>query len=113
MYYYIRNRFHIHQTKFNNKALALLHYSCFLLAFAGITILFQKTDKLKKLSFIMWPAADAINNNFEALPPVILSRLKSDETISLTASLNTYLKTTWINLLAPFSPARTERAANA
>ena len=113
MYYYIRNRFHIHQTKFNNKALALLHYSCFLLAFAGVTIVFQKTDRLKKLSFIMWPAADAINNNFEALPPVILTRLKSAEPVSLSDSINSYLKTTWMNILAPFTSARTERAANA
>ncbi|MFM6926806.1 MAG: glycosyltransferase family 2 protein [Ferruginibacter sp.] len=113
MYYYIRNRFHIHQTKFNNKALAVLHYSCFLIAFAGITLLFQKTDKFKKLSFIMWPATDAITNNFEALPPVILSRLKSDERIPLATSINNYLKTTWINILAPFSSARAGRAANA
>jgi hypothetical protein len=75
---------------------------------------FQKTDRLKKLSFIMWPAADAINNNFEALPPVILTRLKSAEPISLSTSINSYLKTTWMNILAPFtSSARTERAANA
>ena len=84
-----------------------------LLAFAGVTIVFQKTDRLKKLSFIMWPAADAMNNNFEALPPVILARLKSAETVSLTALLNNYLKTTWMNILAPFTPVRTERAANA
>lgn len=113
MYYYIRNRFHIHKTKFNNKALAALHYSCFLIAFAGITILFQKTDRLKKLSFIMWPAADAIRNNFEALPPAILSRLKSDERVPVGTSFNNYLKNTWINILAPFSSARAGRAANA
>jgi rhamnopyranosyl-N-acetylglucosaminyl-diphospho-decaprenol beta-1,3/1,4-galactofuranosyltransferase len=113
MYYYIRNRFHIHQTKFNNKVLALLHYSCFLIAFAGITVLFQKTDKIKKLSFIMWPVADAFNNNFEATPALILSKLKSAETFSLSGSINSYLKTTWLNILAPFSSAPTERAANA
>jgi hypothetical protein len=60
----------------------------------------------------MWPAADAISYNFEAMPPEILSRLKSTETISLMASLNNYLKNTWMNILAPFSTARTERTAN-
>jgi hypothetical protein len=75
--------------------------------------MFQKTDRFKKLSFIMWPATDAIKNNFEALPPVILTRLKSAETPSLTASLNSYLKNTWTNILAPFSSARAGRAANA
>jgi hypothetical protein len=61
----------------------------------------------------MWPAADAFNNNFEALPPVILTRLKSTETTSFTGSINNYLKAAWVNILAPFSSARTERAANA
>lgn len=113
MYYYIRNRFHIHQVKFNSKLLALLHYCCFLIAFTGTILLFQKTDKLKKLSFIIWPIADAFNNNFDAMPPDILSKLKTKETFSLAGSINDYLKTTWLNLLAPFTSARTGRAANA
>jgi len=36
MYYYVRNRFHIHQAKFSSKIMAFLNYSCFLMAFAGI-----------------------------------------------------------------------------
>jgi rhamnopyranosyl-N-acetylglucosaminyl-diphospho-decaprenol beta-1,3/1,4-galactofuranosyltransferase len=113
MYYYIRNRFYIHQAKFNSKALALLHYCCFLVAFTGIVLLFQKTDKLKKLSFIMWPVADAFSKNFEATPPAILSRLKAKETFSLTGTINSYLKNTRLNILAPFSAVRAGRAANA
>jgi rhamnopyranosyl-N-acetylglucosaminyl-diphospho-decaprenol beta-1,3/1,4-galactofuranosyltransferase len=113
MYFYIRNRFHIHQVKFNSKLVALLHYCCFLAAFTGIVLLFQKTDKLKKLNFMMWPVADAFKNNFEATPPFILDKLKTKQTFSLTASLNGYLKSTWLNILAPFSTQRTERAANA
>ncbi len=112
MYYYIRNRFHIHKTKFTNSFVALLHYSCFILAFAGVIMVFQKTDKLKKISFLIWPVTDAFNNNFDATPPVILSRLKSAETFSLTGSINSYLKTTWLNILAPFSASGRE-AANA
>lgn len=113
MYFYIRNRFYIHQAKFNNKALALLHYCSFLVAFAGIVLLFQKTDKLKKLSFIMWPVADAFTKNFEATPPFILSRLKTNETFSLSNSVNSYLKNTWSTILAPFFTVRQQRAANA
>ena len=113
MYYYIRNRFYIHQTKFNSKLIALLHYCCFIVAFAGIVMLFQKTDKLKKLSFIMWPVADAFTKNFEATPPVILSRLKANETFSLTGSINNYLKNTWSEILTPFTTARARTAANA
>jgi hypothetical protein len=61
----------------------------------------------------MWPVADAFNNNFEATPPLILTKLKSNERFSLTGSVNSYLKTTWLNLLAPFTAPRAERTANA
>ena len=92
MYYYIRNRFHIHKAKFSNKALAFISYGCFLMAFAGITLLYQKTNKLKKLSFIMWPVADAFNNNFNATPPLILEKLKIRSKIILITDLYIILK---------------------
>ncbi len=114
MYFYIRNRFHIHQVKFNNKIVALLHYCCFLIAFTGIVLLFQKTDKIKKLGFIMWPATDAFNNNFDATPAFILAKLKTNETFSLTNSINRYLKSAWSNILPSFSATNVEKStANA
>ena len=113
MYYYVRNRFYIHQAKFNNKVLALLHYSCFIIAFAGVVMLYQKTDKLKKLSFMFWPVTDAFSNNFEATPPVILSKLKTNETFSLTSSINDYLKNAWPAIFTSSSAIRARRAANA
>ncbi|MBK9533340.1 MAG: hypothetical protein IPO42_16430 [Chitinophagaceae bacterium] len=61
----------------------------------------------------MWPVADAFNNNFEATPPAILLRLKNNEGFSLSSSINSYLKSTWLQILAPFTSSRTERAANA
>jgi rhamnopyranosyl-N-acetylglucosaminyl-diphospho-decaprenol beta-1,3/1,4-galactofuranosyltransferase len=76
MYFYVRNRLHIHKAKFSTKVVALINYCCFLAAFAGIVIVYQKTNKLKKLSFILWPAADAFSNNFSATPPLILEKLK-------------------------------------
>jgi rhamnopyranosyl-N-acetylglucosaminyl-diphospho-decaprenol beta-1,3/1,4-galactofuranosyltransferase len=77
MYFYIRNRLHIHKAKFSNKIIASINYGCFLAALAGIVLVFQKTDKLKKLSFILWPAADAVGNNFSATPAFILDKLKN------------------------------------
>ncbi|MEO6638585.1 MAG: glycosyltransferase family 2 protein [Ginsengibacter sp.] len=78
MYYYVRNRFFVLKTKFSNSApLALAMYFAFLFAFAGTILLFQKTDKLKKLSFIFWPMADAFTNNCTATPGVILEKLSS------------------------------------
>ncbi len=76
MYYYIRNRLHIQKTQFSNKIIALLSYCCFLVAFAGIVIIYQKTNKVKKLNFLLWPATDALVNNFNATPNLILEKLK-------------------------------------
>lgn len=77
MYYYIRNRFHVHRTKFSNRLLAWVFYTSFLLAFSGVILFWQKTDKLKKLAFVFWPAKDALLHNFSATPSFILQRLDS------------------------------------
>jgi len=76
MYYYVRNRFHILKTRFSGKPLiALSVYICFLISFSGIIMVFQKTNKFKKLSFILWPVKDAFTNNCDATPSIILQRL--------------------------------------
>jgi GT2 family glycosyltransferase len=75
IYFYVRNRFHIHQSMCSNKVSALLHYCCFLIAMIGVVVFYQKTDKIKKMRFILWPAIDAFRNNFSANPGVILSKL--------------------------------------
>jgi len=113
MYYYIRNRFHIHRVKFDNKAIALLNYFCFLFAFAGIVLFYQKTDKLKKLSFMRWPIADAFTNNFDATPSLILTRLKPRSHTGFGASINGYLKNIRSAISATIAPQRSGRAANA
>jgi len=113
MYYYVRNRFHIHQAKFSSKLLAFLNYSCFLMAFAGIILLYQKTDKMKKLGFLFWPASDAFVNNFDATPAFILTRLQSRGNQPLVTAMNNYLKNFRSLLQLPFSTFRTRRAANA
>lgn len=79
MYFYIRNRLHIHRSKFNFKILAWANYCCFLIAMAGVIMVYQKTDKVKKLNFMLWPAMDALKNDFSADPTIILSRLSGTE----------------------------------
>ena len=113
MYFYIRNRFHVHKAKFNNKTQAFLNYACFLLAFAGITILYQKTDKLKKLKFIFWPATDAFMNNFNASPSLILSKLSTGKMYSTNKSLSTFVKNIKMGVLTNFTFSRIRRPANA
>ena len=61
MYFYVSNRFHVHNAKFNNKVIALINYSCFLVRLCRhIIMVYQKTDKVKKLNFMFWPMTDAI-----------------------------------------------------
>ena len=76
MYYYVRNRFYVLKSKFSRHlALAVLMYLAFIIAFAGTIIIFQKTNRLKKLGFILWPIADAFTNNCKATPSVILKKI--------------------------------------
>jgi rhamnopyranosyl-N-acetylglucosaminyl-diphospho-decaprenol beta-1,3/1,4-galactofuranosyltransferase len=93
MYYYIRNRFHVHRSKFAAMPpLAYLMYTGFLLVFSFITLTFQKTDKLKKLYFILWPAKDAFQNNFEATPAYILEQLRTKAANHLKTDINAYVE---------------------
>lgn len=75
MYYYIRNRYHVLRTKFDNRMLATAHYAFFLAAFSLLIIMFQKNDRLRKLNFLFWPAADAFSHNYAETPDSILHRL--------------------------------------
>lgn len=75
MYFYIRNRLHIHQAKFKYKFVSFVNYACFLIALSGMILLFQKTDRFKKIGFMIWPAKDAVTYNFKATPGLILERL--------------------------------------
>lgn len=84
MYFYVRNRFHILKTKFSNsRFIALMVYIGFLISFSGFIILFQKTDKVRKLNFILWPVKDALTNNCEATPSMVLQRLNSSHRYNL------------------------------
>jgi len=112
MYFYIRNRFHVHNAKFTNKLIAVFNYCFFLLAFAGVIMFYQKTDRVKKLGFMLWPMTDAISNNFSATPAVILTRLNKPASNTFQLGANTYLKNLWQTIIAPFSIQRTRNAAN-
>jgi len=103
MYFYIRNRLHIHQAKFNNRFIASINYGCFLAALAGIVLVFQKTDKLKKLSFIFWPASDAVANNFAATPAFILNKLKTKAENTSNSNFVHAAKNIWSLLFTPSS----------
>jgi GT2 family glycosyltransferase len=101
MYFYVRNRLHIHNAKFSNKIIAFVNYCCFLTAFAGIVLVYQKTNKLKKLNFILWPAADALSNNFTATPTLILEKLKTKAENNFNIGFIHAVKNIWSVLFTP------------
>jgi rhamnopyranosyl-N-acetylglucosaminyl-diphospho-decaprenol beta-1,3/1,4-galactofuranosyltransferase len=113
MYYYIRNRFHVHRAKCSGGLSAIMHYAAFIVAFCGIILVYQKTDRLRKLSFIVWPVKDALQHNFSATPPLILRKLNQQASVSLFTVWQNNLKQLWQAALAPFNPAAKAKAANA
>lgn len=112
MYFYVRNRLHVHNAKFTNRSIALFNYAFFLLAFAGVIMFYQKTDKIKKLNFILWPMTDAITNNFSVTPPLILNRLNKPAEKVPELGSNSYWKNLLQTIFSPFSIQRSGNAAN-
>ncbi|MEO7524609.1 MAG: glycosyltransferase [Ferruginibacter sp.] len=107
IYFYVRNRFHVNKTRFSSKIMAALHYVFFITAFAGTILVYQKTDKVKKLNFLIWPLADAFKNNFSATPTVIIQQLANrNSKVSLITPIRNLLN-------AVFTPSTAERAKTA
>ena len=77
IYYYVRNRLYILQSQLNRTdAIALLSYAGFLIAFAASILVFQKTNRLRKIRFIIWPATDALLKNFSVTPSLVIHRIQ-------------------------------------
>jgi GT2 family glycosyltransferase len=108
MYFYIRNRFHVHHSKFNFKLLAWANYCCFLIAMVGVILIYQKTDKAKKLNFMLWPAMDALKNDFSANPALILTRL-ADKTGNIQTISGLNLRNSLSSVKTFFTPVRLRR----
>ncbi len=88
VYFYIRNRIHILKTKFSRKPfLVFPAYIGFLVAFIGSIIIFQKTSKFQKIIFLLWPAKDALTNNYQANPSMIIKKLSLPARFNLSQHL--------------------------
>lgn len=111
MYYYVRNRFHTHKTMVSSGIGAFLKYSFFLAALAGIIMIYQKTDKRKKMSFILWPAWDAMTNNFAHTPATILNRISQPRGSFLSVATG-YIKHAVSSIAETFSAPSERRTAN-
>lgn len=112
MYYYVRNRFHVLKSKCNTKAEALIRFAFFLVAVAGIVVVYQRSNKLKKLSFIAWPAIDAFANNFSHTPQTILQQLRVEKATTLKFHLLRGLKNSIHSLSNVFTQESSPSTAN-
>ena len=91
MYYYVRNRFYIMKTRYSIcKPLAISMYIIFLLSYSASVVIFQKTNKMKKLEFILWPVKDAFTNNLSVTPSQILEKIGTKQ--SSFRFINNYIK---------------------
>jgi rhamnopyranosyl-N-acetylglucosaminyl-diphospho-decaprenol beta-1,3/1,4-galactofuranosyltransferase len=76
IYYFLRNRFAILRSRFYQSiVLSTFMYLGFIFLFAGTVLVFQRTNKIKKLGFILWPVRDALNGNYKATPTTVLQKL--------------------------------------
>ena len=76
MYYLLRNRLAILRSRFYQSiVLSTFMYLGFIFLFAGTVLVFQRTNKIKKLGFILWPVRDALNGNYKATPTIVLQKL--------------------------------------
>ncbi len=110
MYFYVRNRFEINKSRFSNKILAAFHYIFFLTAFAGTIMVYQKTDKVKKLNFLIWPLTDAFRNNYTVTPPVIINQLAERNSRSTPFSIVTPFKNLFNAVFTPVTAGRSKTA---
>lgn len=109
MYFYVRNRLHIHRAKFSNKIVAGANYCCFLIAMVGVILIYQKTDKAKKINFMLWPAMDALKNDFSANPSLILTRLSTK--VEAKSMTGLHIRNSISSVMTFFTPLRFRRVA--
>jgi hypothetical protein len=79
----------------------------------GVILVYQKTDKIKKLGFLFWPVADALRSNYSQTPQTILQRLNSSYDKRISVIFNGYLKYTRQAFSSIFTTTIVEQTANA
>lgn len=76
MYFFIRNRYQVLQSKYRSKLVAGVAYCFFIMAFLMSIALYQKKDKSRKMAFVFWPFRDGLFTNFAATPFVIETKMR-------------------------------------
>jgi rhamnopyranosyl-N-acetylglucosaminyl-diphospho-decaprenol beta-1,3/1,4-galactofuranosyltransferase len=109
MYYLVRNRFAILRSRFYQSILlSTFMYLGFILLFAGTVLMFQRTDKLKKLAFIFWPVIDAFSGNYETTPAIVLQKLSAPPRYNIGNYFQQQTKLLRLFISQPASPTLRE-----
>ena len=113
IYFYIRNRLCVSEARFNTKLVAWLNYCGFLFAMSAAVLMYQKTDKAKKLRFLIWPAIDAFAHNFEATPQLIVQRLSSNIANTIRLAASNYFRSVGATIISLLTVQRTQKTMDA
>lgn len=101
MYFYVRNRYKVLQSKHKYKIAAFISYIFFLLSFVKSVIFNQKKNKFRKIAFVAWPFFDSLRNNFSETPQTISKRLVSSRQKSIISLLFIPFKKFILSLFVP------------
>ena len=101
MYFYLRNRYKVLQSKYSYRFQAFLNYAYFLLAFMKSIVIYQKENKLRKLLFMFWPIKDALFNNFKHTPDSVIKKMSTQYNKPITKIVFSPLKKIILSLFVP------------
>ena len=101
LYYYLRNKYLCYKVKHSNRAIAMIRYSVFILLFMGEILVFQKKDKLRKISFAFWPMLDAVKNNYKVTPRFIYKKLNDQYASSFSRLISRPMRNYFCTIFVP------------
>lgn len=101
MYFYVRNRYRVLQTKYSSRVKAFMLYMGFIIAFGCIVLVTQRKDKLRKMSFALWPMKDALFNHFTATEETIQLRMSQRYRRFALARISHVVKRWMVQLFVP------------
>jgi GT2 family glycosyltransferase len=101
MYFYIRNRYKVLQSKYRFKIQAFFHYCYFLLAFVKSIVKYQKQHKFRKMIFMLWPIKDAIKNYFEHTPETVINKMATEYNKPITKIVFAPVKKAILSFFVP------------
>lgn len=105
MYFYIRNRYAVMQSRYGHSLRATGSYLYFVAAFLWAILLYQRHDRLRKMGFTLWPVWDALRSRFTASQPSVSHRMTAQYEMSFVRLL---LQPVYRKLHAAFIPWKSE-----